>query len=466
MCGLLLVTLASALPSRSGGAPRGGPAEKQSTTPPVIFTAAPVYESLAAMRGEERFPNGAQLMVFRSGRTQPLVPDFAASADASVSLDAKTVLFAGRKSSGDPWQIWEVGVDGGTPRLVLAAKTDLIRPLWMPDNRFVFAQRTSSGFTLEAVGLDGFDKLQLTWLPGNFIPDDVLRDGRILFESGFPLGEGTAPEMFLVYSDGSGVESVRCDHPDAAKSAGRAHGHEIAFDSGVARAGDIVFADGKGLARFTSALANESPVAAPAAQYAGDVAELPDGRWLLSARASGAKHIALTVWAPGSSALTSIAQVVDRDLIEPVVVAPRALPNRHPTALHPWTYGNLLALDARQSRSGDLATAPALVQAETKNDSGEAVSLGTAPVEKDGSFYIQAAGDRPLRFILLDAAGHPLRQEHGWFWIRPGEQRICVGCHTGPERSPENRVPLVLLHTTTPVNLTGATTPATTPGGR
>ncbi len=95
---------------------------------------------------------------------------------------------------------------------------------------------------------------------------------------------------------------------------------------------------------------------------------------------------------------------------------------------------------------------------------GHPIPLGTAPVEKDGSFFVQAAGDRPLRFILLDAAGHPLRAEHGWFWMRRGEQRICVGCHTGPERAPENRVPLVLLHTTTPVDLTGRSAAATAGG--
>jgi len=37
------------------------------------------------------------------------------------------------------------------------------------------------------------------------IPANVLADGRILFESLFPLGEGNHPELFLVYSDGSGV---------------------------------------------------------------------------------------------------------------------------------------------------------------------------------------------------------------------------------------------------------------------
>ena len=77
--------------------------------------------------------------------------------------------------------------------------------------------------------------------------------------------------------------------------------------------------------------------------------------------------------------------------------------------------------------------------------------MGTAPVEPDGSFFVKTPADRPIRFALLDAKGAVIRQEHGWFWIRRGEQRFCVGCHAGPERAPENRVPAVLLHTTTPV---------------
>ncbi len=166
---------------------------------------------------------------------------------------------------------------------------------------------------------------------------------------------------------------------------------------------------GGGWRRFTSALADEAPVAAPAKEYAGDVAELPDGRWLLSERSPDQRHFALAVWTPGTPALIEIAQDAERDLVEPAIVAPRAVPNRHPSALHDWTYGNLLALDARQSRGGNLTTAPALLRAETMDEDGRPVSLGTAPVEKDGSFFVQATGDRPLRFILLDAAGHPLR---------------------------------------------------------
>jgi hypothetical protein len=145
-----------------------------------------------------------------------------------------------------------------------------------------------------------------------------------------------------------------------------------------------------------------------------------------------------------------------KDVVEPVIVAERKRPNRHPTGLHDWSYGNLLALDARQSRAGDLKTTPASVRLETQDSEGHAVVAGTAPVESDGSFFVKAPADKPIRFALLDDKGAVVRQERGWFWIRRGEQRICVGCHTGPERASENNVPAVLLHTTTPVDLSGA----------
>ncbi len=455
--GILLAAVVYGLPQQA--MPAGRTVQKQSETVAVIYTATPAYESLAALHGDERFPRGAQLMVQREGRSQVFTPGFVASADASVSFDGRTVLFSGKKSVGDPWQIWEVAAEGGEARLVLAGSRDLIRPLWMPDGRLVYAWKEAGGFALETVGLDGSAPLQLTYLPGNFVPDDVLRDGRVLFESGFPLGAGATPEMFLVYADGSGVESVRCDH-----GVGREHGRQLRLDSAAAGAGDIVFTHGNRLARFTSARAEEAPVAAPAGEYAGDVAEMPDGRWLLALRRPGQKHYELAAWKPDMAGMELIAQDVERDLIEPVVVAPRAVPNRHPSALHNWQTGNLLALDARQSRSGALHLVPAAVRAETKDDAGQVVSLGMAPVEKDGSFFVQATGDRPLRFILLDAAGNTLREEHGWFWVRRGEQRICVGCHTGPERAPENRVPEVLLRTTTPVDLTGRAGPVVAGG--
>jgi len=423
----------------------------------IIVTAAPAYEPLAALKGQERFPKGAQLMRVHAGKAEPLVTGFAATADANVSFDSKKVLFAGKPTAGDSWQIWELTLADRSVRKLIAGASDAIRPFYLPSGRLLYALRTARGFELEAAGKAGEPSapiaadagatvLLLTYLPGNSIPADVLQDGRILFESGFPLGSGSTPEMYLVYSDGSGVESYRCDHVAA-----RWGGRQLS-------SGDVVFTHGASLARFTSPLAAEARIAAPRAEYAGAIAETATGDWLVSARAAAGTHYALKLWKPGAAALQTLLAEAGQNLVDPVLIAPRQRPNYHPSGLHKWSYGNLLALDARLSREGDLKALPATVRLETMDANGHAVVAGTSPVDADGSFFVQTPADQPIRFALLDAKGAVLRQEHGWFWIRRGEQRICVGCHTGPERAAENQVPAVLLRSTTPVDLTGVKT--------
>ena len=421
----------------------------------LIVTAAPVYEPLAALHGGERFPAGAQLFIVHGGRTEPLVSDFVATADANLSFDGKSVLFAGKKAAGDPWQIWEFAIGDHSLRRLIAGSADAILPLYLPAGRLVFAQRTPQGFQLVAAGKDsslaaapldanvGSTLSPLSYMSANSVPADVLADGRILFEAGYPLGSGATPDLFLVYQDGSGVESVRCDHGTA-----RWGGRQLT-------SGDLVFTHGTTLARFTSKFAHEVQVNSPRGQYAGAIAETHAGDWLVSERPSAASRYALKLWKPGAAAMQTLLAVDGENIVEPVVVAPRTRPNHHPTGLHPWNYGNLLALDARQSRLGDLPKTPASVRLETLDSQGRIVVNGTAPVESDGSFFVQVPGDRPIRFALLSETGSVVRKEAGWFWIRKGEQRICVGCHTGPERGSENRVPAVLQRTTTPADLTG-----------
>jgi hypothetical protein len=419
-----------------------------------IVTAAPAYEPLAALSGQERFPRGAQLLLVHDGKSEPLVVGFAATADANVSFDGKNVLFAGKKNAADPWQVWELALADRPAQRRTSGTSDAIRPLYLPGGRFVYAQRTPTGFQLNSASLDPStahsepandrEMLPLTYANASSIPTDVLADGRILFESGFPLGSGVTPELFLVYSDGSGVESYRCDHGVA-----RWGGNQLA-------SGDIVFTHGPSLARFTSPLAHEERILAPRAEFAGAIAETESHAWLVSARTAPEKHYGIKLWKPGAATMQSVLAESANDLVQPVLVAPRTAPKRHPSALHPWDYANLLALDARLSRDGTLKSTPVSVRLETEDARGHATTLGTAPVEQDGSYFVKVPGNRPIRFALLDAQDAVLRQERGWFWARGGEQRICVGCHTGPERASENRIPAVLVRSTTPVDLTVA----------
>lgn len=434
----------------------------------ILVTATPSYNPLAALSGHERFPRGAQLILVHDEKPELLIPGFAATADANVSFDATHVLFTGKKVAGDPWQIWELTLADKSLRQLTSGNQDTIRPLYLPGERFVYALLTPTGFQLRAESLGEPENtgkvhaevdstaLQITYFSGNAVPTDVLADGRILFESGFPLGSGTTPELYLVYSDGSGVESYRCDHGPA-----RWGGRQLV-------SGDVIFTHGASLARFTSPLAHEGRVAAPRAAYAGTIAETKNGNWILSAKTAVETHYALKLWRPGDAKLQSILSETGNDLVEPVLIAPRLTPKRHPSALHPWDYANLLALDARISRDGALNGTPTSVRVEMKDASDHSIVLGTSPIEPDGSYFIKVPGDNPIRFAVLDAKGNILRQERGWFWARSGEQRYCVGCHAGPERAAENRIPAVLLRSTTPIDLTAlwATTQHASTGGR
>ena len=296
---------------------------------------------------------------------------------------------------------------------------------------------------LESAGLDGSAPLELSYTPGNALPTDVLRDGRVLFEAQYPLGAGASSELYTVYSDGSGVEAYRCDH-----GASRYAGRQVA-------SGDIVLASQGKAARFTSALAREVAMQPAGGEFAGDVAEVSESEWLAAWRQDANSKFALQRMSPSGAVLGAMASDPAADVVQPVVVRPHAVPNRHPSGLHDWPNANLLALNVYTSKFKIAEGSVATVRLYGASNDGKAMLLGSATVERDGSFFVQVPGDRPLQFELVDSAGKTVQREQGWYWARRGEQRICVGCHAGPERAPENAVPAVLLKSTEPVALLG-----------
>lgn len=427
---LLTVMLLPSQPAQSAGA----------SGPDVLFTVAARYEPLAWVKGSERFPSGASVHVRDASGQRPLLPDFAASADPALSFDAKTVLVAAKRTAQDSWQVWEVSLAGGEPRRITRCSADCVRPFYLPEGRLVFAEKVEGRFVIQTADLGVGQPLSLTFSPGSSLPTDVLRDGRVLFETSTASG----PELYTVYSDGSGVESYRCDH-GRSRHAGR-----------QVESGDIVFTDSGRLARFTSVLAKEVPVAAPAGEYAGDVAEIGQGDWLVPWRPRGQAQFRLMQWRPSkSSALQPVIEVRGANVVQPVPIAERPTPNRHPSGLHDWPVANLLCLNAYTSKSKIAGGSVHTVRVYTQDSGRSTRVLGEAPVEADGSFYVQVPGDKPLQIELLDRAGKSLEREAGWFWMRRGEQRVCVGCHAGPETAPENAVPMALLKSTKPADLTG-----------
>jgi len=399
-----------------------------------LFTEAAQYNVSAWLANGDRFPSGAAIVAVSAGQRRRLVPDFAATADPALSFDATRVLFSGRQKPGDPWRIWEVALEGGAPRQVSSGDGDFYRPLYLPAEQVVWTRRTGDGSQLEIAPLAGGKAERLTFAPGHFLTADVLRDGRILFEAERNYAGKPVREIMTVYPDGTGVESIRCDH-----GADRYSPKQVASD-------DIVFVEHGRLARFTSALAHETTVTPqPAGEIAGPVADIGNGEFIAATRATAGQAFHVAGWQiPGRRA--------DRNELQPIVVAPRTVPRRFPSALLAIRHaGNLLCLNVATSRDPIRGSAIHAIRAYTQDADGRPALLGTQAVEKDGSFFIQVPGDKPLRLEAVDAAGHIVSAERNWWWMRVAEQRACVGCHAGPERTPTNAVPQVLLRRDVPV---------------
>jgi Hydrazine synthase alpha subunit middle domain len=411
---------------------------------PLAYTSTPRYDAGAWLHGGERFPAGATITIRQNGTSHALVTGFAATADPAVSFDGSRVLFSGKRDPKSRWQVWEVAVAGGAPRRVTTCSADCIRPFYLPGDRLVYARKANSRFVLETAPLAGGTTLQLTNAPANALATDVLRDGRILFEAAYPLGNGPSSEMYTVYSDGSGVESYRCDHGSS-----RQAGKQVA-------SGDIVFAKEHGLGRFTSAVAHQLDMKSPSGEFAGDVAQTQTGEYLVSWRPDSRSQFSLQLWNSRTGAFQPFVEDEGVSIVQAVLIAARPTPNLHPSGLHDWNYANLLCLNAYTSRYQFAEGSIKAVRLFTRAESGKPELLGSSSVEPDGSFFLKVPADQPLQIEMLDGAGKTLKRQDGWFWLRKGEQRICVGCHTGPERAPENAVPAVLVKSTVPVDLTGS----------
>ena len=104
--------------------------------------------------------------------------------------------------------------------------------------------------SIEAEDLSGGKPLALTYSPGERHADAIFfTTAESLFAPDIRLGAEITPEIYTVYSDGSGVESYRCDHGNARHSARQVRFRGTSFSRRRT-----------GLARFTSARAQGSAV--------------------------------------------------------------------------------------------------------------------------------------------------------------------------------------------------------------
>ena len=435
----------------------------------IVFVETPM---LAAGPLAQRFPKGSQIVRLHHTATQGqpihLTDEFFAAADPQINFGGSKVLFSGQKNQGERWQIWEMDPDGNNKRQITQCAEDCLRSAYLPADEIAFTVEESQGQKqqshLAVVKADGSQLHRITFGPADFQLETVLRDGRIVALAPWPLTgkreKAGARALYTLRPDGTALESFRCEHPMAV-----AQGDADEMDDG-----SLVFVrePSKGTEAGGELMRIErgSPAAAPFGTREG-VYESPrqvSGEELIVAKAGRAlvgfpvKFDLYAVRVKTGALGERIFSDPRLSSVQPVLVAPHAVPKHYWSTLNPESNtGYFISLNSYSSADvpgGRIATPIAKVRVVTLNEAdGQERSLGEAPVESDGSFYVRVPANTAVRFVLLDAKGQNIREERGWVWARPGEQRGCTGCHGDKNLAPENHWPMTLKRFDTPTPL-------------
>jgi hypothetical protein len=435
----------------------GVPVSRRSAT--IVFVASPVVRLGPP---ELRFPQGSSIVSLSPGTrlSSPrlLTSEFFAAADPESSFDGKSIVFAGKKQQSELWQIWEAFADGTHARQITHCAGDCLGPALLSKNQVAYTMVTGAGrrriSNVYLCNLRGDGAHPITFGPGNYQVEAVLRSGRILVSADWPLTAAGTPArertLYTIQPDGSGLTLVRdtlAPHVSIAGGRELANGTLLFVESrpggGLASAGQ--------LAQLRPGTLRASLVPLRAAVDAA-TAEMPGNRLLISSRgnkASGHRFNLYTVDLGTKPRISLFYADPRSSSLDPVLLRPHSVPEHYWSILHTGAQtGRLVCLDAylaEEARGGRIEGTIATVRVLALDvPSGRQLVLGEAPVESDGSFYAAVPADTPVRFQLVGPHGELLREQLSWIWARNGEDRACLGCHESKSLAPPDHWPLAL----------------------
>jgi Hydrazine synthase alpha subunit middle domain len=435
----------------------------------IVFIQTPVF---TAGDPAQRFPLGSRLEhlhLAADGATlsvSPLTPQLFAAGDPQVSFDGRRILFAGRVRRNAPWQIWEMPVEGGSPRQLTHCAGDCVQPKYLPEGEIAYTALRGAGMArgseVQVCRNDGSDAHPITLGPGNYEVETVLSSGRLLLSAELPLlgtaGAKQSRTLYLVDPDGSGLMLLRQD--DSARAI-RSGAVELADRTILFMQRGAESASDERLAWIRPGALHPTNIKPAPSGYASANA-FDEGTLLVSRRAKGSRFDLYRLALSSSGREQLLYRDARASSVQAVVIASHSEALVYRSILHPdRKSGRILCLDVYASRdfaSGHLPGQIVRVRALLKSKNGEKI-LGEAPVERDGSFYATVPADLPIRLQLLGAHGEVLKQQRSWMWVRTGEDRGCVGCHESQALAPENRSPMTLERLDTPTPLTGEPVP-------
>jgi len=480
----------------------------------IVFTQEPIeskqFKKESKWAFSKEVASGSRIVTLSpDGEISVLTPEFASASDPSVSYDAKRILFAGKLTSKDRWNIWEMDIDGKNKKQITKDLGDCREPEYLalgsitpPEftdkvRWIVFTSNAANTYdeyskelatSLYVTNLEPIEgRGTLVWratfnLSSDFSPT-VLKDGRVLLSSWqhhgtryYPNGmvalltmnwAGTGLNLFYGNHQGATLKTMACEMPD----------RTVVFveSDGSTR-------DGSGnLARisFKRPLRSHEVLSKGEGRYRTPY-PFPNGELAVSYTSEQNNYgIYLFDFEPGKPG-KHIYDAPDWHDVEAIAIVPRPEPmGRITIVVDAKQTGHLQCLNVHDS---DRPEASDIKRGEVKSvrfvegvpisssereklpliGAGIGLSgpgstaigatpftrtriLGEAPVEPDGSFYVEVAADTPFFIQTLDENQMALQTMRGWMWVRRGSRRGCIGCHENKELAPENQVTQTLI---------------------
>ncbi|MBW8016077.1 MAG: hypothetical protein FVQ82_07820 [Planctomycetes bacterium] len=427
------------------------------------------------------FKAGGQLckLNLTTGEVTVLVEDkLGAVRDPVVHYGAKKILFSYRKGGEDQFHLWEINVDGSGLKQLTDGIYDDIEPVYLPDGRIMFVSTRARRWVncwLTQVGTlhrcDG-DGGNIHEISANIEHDNtpwVMPDGKILYTR-------------WEYIDRSQVHyhHLWTANPDGTKQMvyfGNLNPGSVFIDAKpIPGTKDVLMIDSPGHGRI---------------EHNGRVARVTDkfGPDKLSAR----KHISksanfrdpyplsaehylaasgITIQLMNSSGETTVLYKISKELAgagfqchepRPIMAGKREviIPDRTDPK---QTTGKLILTNVYNGRNmkgvkpgsiKKLLVMEALPKPINYTGGMDPLSyggtftleriLGTVPVEKDGSAFMELPANRSVFFIALDEKDNAVKRMQSFTSVAPGEMSSCLGCHEERTNAPQRVTPMTPL---------------------
>jgi hypothetical protein len=370
-------------------------------------------------------------------------------------------MFVARPTADDAWQVYESPLARSKPVARTTMPGGAMGPVYLPDGRFAFSspvprlgQDLAGPEYPELYAQHAGDEkaVQLTFGLAGASDATILADGRILFVSGgSAFAAVTNQALFTINSDGTELTAYGGQHDGAARVR---HPRETRDGRVLFLSSELESIGGEGQVEqvltgrpFSSRSAFPGVAGSRVRSVEPASAEL-----VLVTAPSTAEVQSYAVFAlvPGRGSPGLGEPWFDDPLwddIEAVVARPGPRPmGRLSTVDENVATGLVLCLDANETGAStvDEHARASRVRFLTPTSRGTVEFLGEVPLESDGSFLVEVPANTLLGLEALDDSGRVVRRLPPTFWVRPGENRACVGCHEPHGTCPDNRRPLAV----------------------